>query len=187
MTFNWAQYALACFAEEPDPLRRSTVAIDGRYTTCYSPEVRGTHPVDVVVVGSGAGVRAADARRLTARARERGAVLMVLEGGATSPVWPDAVDLRWRVTAARWDGLGEGHGHLATRQVEVEVVGRGAATRPRRAWTTIGPTVAGPTAFVAAADVGPTAVVAAADVAELAARASAMSPIDDSGQREQAG
>lgn len=38
VTFNWAQYALACFAQEPDPLRRSTVAIDGRYTTCYSPE-----------------------------------------------------------------------------------------------------------------------------------------------------
>lgn len=38
VTFNWAQYALACFAQEPDPLSRSTVAIDGRYTTCYSPE-----------------------------------------------------------------------------------------------------------------------------------------------------
>ena len=38
VTFNWAQYALACFAQEPDPLVRSTVAIDGRYTTCYSPE-----------------------------------------------------------------------------------------------------------------------------------------------------
>ena len=39
VTFNWAQYALACFAEEPDPLRRSTVAFDGRFTTCYAPEV----------------------------------------------------------------------------------------------------------------------------------------------------
>ena len=43
VTFNWAQYALACFAQEPDPLRRSTVAIDGRYTTCYSPEVIDIH------------------------------------------------------------------------------------------------------------------------------------------------
>ena len=39
VTFNWAQYALACFEQESDPLRRSTVAYDGRYTTCYSPEV----------------------------------------------------------------------------------------------------------------------------------------------------
>ena len=43
VTFNWAQYALASFAQEPDPLRRSTVAIDGRYTTCYSPEVIDIH------------------------------------------------------------------------------------------------------------------------------------------------
>jgi hypothetical protein len=43
VTFNWAQYALACFAEETDSLRRSTVAIDGRYTTCYSPEVIDIH------------------------------------------------------------------------------------------------------------------------------------------------
>ena len=37
--FGWAQYELACFAQEPDPLRRSTIAFDGRFTTCYSPEV----------------------------------------------------------------------------------------------------------------------------------------------------
>lgn len=43
VTFNWAQYALACFAQESDPLVRSTVAIDGRYTTCYSPEVIDIH------------------------------------------------------------------------------------------------------------------------------------------------
>lgn len=43
VTFNWAQYALACFAQEADPLLRSTVAIDGRYTTCYSPEVIDIH------------------------------------------------------------------------------------------------------------------------------------------------
>ncbi len=41
--FNWAQYALACFDLEKDPLVRSTVAIDGRYTTCYSPEVIDIH------------------------------------------------------------------------------------------------------------------------------------------------
>ena len=36
---SWAQYALACFAQESDPLRRSTVAYDARHTSSYSPEV----------------------------------------------------------------------------------------------------------------------------------------------------
>lgn len=41
--FNWAQYALACFELEPDPLRQSTVAIDGRYSTCYPANVIDAH------------------------------------------------------------------------------------------------------------------------------------------------
>ncbi len=38
VTFNWAQYAIACFAHEnrPDP---SLVAIDGRLNTCYPREI----------------------------------------------------------------------------------------------------------------------------------------------------
>lgn len=38
VTFNWAQYAIACFADEqrPDP---SLVAIDGRLNTCYPREI----------------------------------------------------------------------------------------------------------------------------------------------------
>ena len=64
-------------------------------------------------------------RRLTARARERGAVLV-----ATSP-WEGA-SLGLTVTAQRWHGLGAGHGHLTAREVEVTAVGRGAAVRPRR-------------------------------------------------------
>ena len=65
-------------------------------------------------------------RRLTARARERGAVLV-----ATSP-WEGA-SLGLTVTAQRWHGLGAGHGHLTAREVEVTAVGRGSAVRPRRA------------------------------------------------------
>ena len=65
-------------------------------------------------------------RRLTARARERGAVVI-----STSP-WEGA-SLGLTVTAQRWHGLGAGHGHLAAREVEVTAVGRGSAVRPRRA------------------------------------------------------
>jgi hypothetical protein len=80
-------------------------------------------------LGRGTGLRPADARRLVARARERGAVLMAVGGdlpGERSPV-------RLTVVAAAWTGLGEGWGHLAGRRVTVEAGGRGEAARPRRA------------------------------------------------------
>ena len=85
--------------------------------------------LDVVVVRPPARVRAATARGLGARARERGAVLVPV--GA----WEGA-DVRLRATASRWEGVGEGHGHLRARRVEVRAEGRGAAARPRlvRLW-----------------------------------------------------
>jgi hypothetical protein len=82
--------------------------------------------VDVVLVRSPPRLPAAQARRLAARARERGAVLVPL--GA----WSEPADLRLAVTASAWQGLGQGHGHLRARQVEVAIAGRGAATRERR-------------------------------------------------------
>ena len=72
--------------------------------------------VDVVLV-----------RRLIARARERGAVLVPL-----GP-WSEPADLRLAVTASTWHGLGQGHGSLHSRVAEVVATGRGAATRERRA------------------------------------------------------
>lgn len=90
--------------------------------------------LDVVMVGTGSRVRPADTRRLVARARERGAVLLVMGG------W-DGADVRLSVSGAspkergrqcEWRGLGAGHGHLQARQVEVVAEGRGAASRARR-------------------------------------------------------
>ena len=78
--------------------------------------------------GSG-GVRPADARRLTARARERGAVL-VLSGA--SGAWPEVAEVQLTVTSAAWVGVGRGHGRLRGRRVEVVSGGRGAAARERR-------------------------------------------------------
>ena len=83
--------------------------------------------VDVVLVRSPARLPAAQARRLAARARERGAVLVPL-----GP-WPEPADLRLAVTASAWHGLGQGHGNLQARQIEVAATGRGAAARERRA------------------------------------------------------
>src|SRR5215216_3953057 len=40
---------------------------------------------------------------------------------------------RLAVTSSAWHGLGRGHGSLHSRQVEVLITGRGAATRERRA------------------------------------------------------
>jgi hypothetical protein len=82
--------------------------------------------VDVVLVRPPAGLPAGQARRLAARARERGAVLVPL--GA----WSEPADLRLTVVTSSWQGLGQGHGRLQARRVEVVAGGRGAAARERR-------------------------------------------------------
>lgn len=79
--------------------------------------------VDLVVVRPPARMRPADARRLRAKARERGSVLVA--HGA----WPEGADLRLAVTGRRWTGLATGHGYLRACEVDVVVSGRGAAAR----------------------------------------------------------
>jgi hypothetical protein len=83
--------------------------------------------VDLVLVRPPWRSRVTDTRRLAARARERGTVLLPFSGS-----WPDGADLRLAVAASAWQGLGEGHGHLQARAVEVTASGRGAAARERR-------------------------------------------------------
>lgn len=67
----------------------------------------------------------AQTRRLSARARHRGAVLL------TVGAWPGA-DLELHCTRSRWSGIGAGDGHLDCREVTVQARGRGAAARPAR-------------------------------------------------------
>ena len=91
---------------------------------------------DLVLVGPSHRVPAGAVRRLTARARERGSVLVVVGGpirAAGSAVWPEQPDLRLTTTHANWWGLGQGYGHLRARHVEVEATGRRAFVRVRRA------------------------------------------------------
>jgi hypothetical protein len=86
--------------------------------------------VDVVLVSTRERVRTGDARRLAARARERGSVLVVLETAS----WPVPLDLSLVPMETEWRGLGQGHGRLSGRVVHIEVSGRGAAARPRHRW-----------------------------------------------------
>lgn len=94
---------------------------------------------DVVVARPGRPVRPADARRLAARAREGGAVLVAVggaEGGGAGGVggrsaWPEA-DVRLTVARSEWVGLGAGCGRLQGRRVEVVTGGRGSAARERQ-------------------------------------------------------
>jgi hypothetical protein len=80
--------------------------------------------VDLVAVTPGQ-LTESHARRLSARARHRGAVLL-----SVGP-WPGA-DLELTQASATWTGLGDGHGYLATRESHLLAHGRGAASRPRR-------------------------------------------------------
>jgi len=87
--------------------------------------------VDVVAVAPRGRVLDGDVRRLAARARQRGAVLVPY--GAVG--WPGA-DLRLSVTGGAWEGLGSGSGHLRARRAVVRGEGRGSAARARelRLW-----------------------------------------------------
>jgi hypothetical protein len=73
-------------------------------------------------------LRAADARRLVARARER-EVILVPFGSAR--VWSADTTLRVCATGGEWPGLDAGSGVLGERTIRVQVDGRGAAARPR--------------------------------------------------------
>jgi len=80
---------------------------------------------DIVVIHPPPRAREADMRRLSARARERSAVLLVTGN------W-EAAALGLTVIEQRWHGLGSGHGYLQAHELEVQSLGRGAAVRPRR-------------------------------------------------------
>ena len=88
---------------------------------------------DLVMVGMGRRVRATDVRRLGARARERGSVLVALRGACGNAVWPDAPDLNLCAAGSQWSGLGAGHGHLRSRVLTVRAEGRRSFSRPRQA------------------------------------------------------
>lgn len=86
--------------------------------------------VDAVVVGPQVALADGDRRRLSARARERSAVLL-----PTTP-WPGA-NVVLTAEASHWEGLGRGSGRLHTRQLSVQRQGRGSAARGWRGEVTL--------------------------------------------------
>lgn len=84
--------------------------------------------LDIVVTTTPGRVRASDGRRLAARLRERGGVIVEVGRGRRRAM---QADVRLSVARQSWEGLGSGHGLLSSRRVEVEVDGRGAASRSR--------------------------------------------------------
>lgn len=94
--------------------------------------------VDLVWAGLPPRLSAGDARRLVARARERGSVLVPLARPATGASgrpagWPSPALVRLAVSSPAWTGpAGAGAGRLEARRVEVVATGRGAAARERR-------------------------------------------------------
>jgi len=121
---------LVAAAEAGISLERLMLVADPPASSWATVIVTLLDAMDVVLARPVGRVRGSDGRRIAARARERGAVL-VLAGGAD--LWPLPADLTFTVTAASWQGVGEGHGHLRARRAEVTAFGRGADARERRA------------------------------------------------------
>lgn len=94
-----------------------------RWATTVAALVDG---VSLVVAEVPRSVRAADARRLVARAREREAILVPL---TRRGAWPAEAALRMRAAGGPWPGLESDAGLLVDRTVRVEVEGRGVAPR----------------------------------------------------------
>ncbi|MFF1528862.1 hypothetical protein [Cellulomonas sp. NPDC058312] len=76
--------------------------------------------IDVVVVGPAAHLADSDRRRLMARARDRGSVLL-----STAP-WSGAGTVL-TVEGGRWTGVGDGDGRLRAHELHVTRTGRGSA------------------------------------------------------------
>lgn len=85
--------------------------------------------MSVVVADVPRHARAGDARRLVARARERGVVLVAVVWPPAQ--WPATATQRWRVDGDSWSGLGVGSGLLASRPPAVRIVRPDEATRER--------------------------------------------------------
>lgn len=83
--------------------------------------------LDLVLVSPGYRVSGIVVRRLTARCRERGSVLIWVGDDS----WPDRCDLRLTVLTGTWSGPDDGYGRLRSRRVEVLADGRAAAGNRR--------------------------------------------------------
>jgi hypothetical protein len=79
--------------------------------------------VSLVMADVPRGLRAGDARRLVARARERSTVLVMVVPSARA--WPADAPLRLWAEGGTWPGLELGRGVLAARPLRLRIEGRG--------------------------------------------------------------
>ena len=82
--------------------------------------------VDMIVTETPARIRQRDGRRLSARLRERGSVIVELQRNAEAVLQGDVT---LNTDMAAWEGLNRGHGRLQQRRVIVRTGGRGAASK----------------------------------------------------------
>jgi hypothetical protein len=83
---------------------------------------------DLGVFGRTGGITDGEARRLSARARSKGGILVLFGQQAAS--WP-GVEIELSATHGRWIGIDRGYGRLRQRQLRVMATGRGRSARPR--------------------------------------------------------
>jgi hypothetical protein len=73
---------------------------------------------DLVLFGGASQLRPGTARRVQTRVQSRGAVMLLV-----GPPGPFSCDVQVTSESA-WEGLGDGHGHLRARRVDLAVDGR---------------------------------------------------------------
>lgn len=144
-SFGWAAATRSGWVLE------RTVSVSEPPTSAWATTVGALlDSVDVVVVDPTHQIRPNDARRLVARGRERGSILVRLStpDGRTRFRWPVNADLDLRSETTQWVGLEKGAGHLQERRVTVTAGGRRRGGRsdsvtvmlPGRAGTVDSPT-----------------------------------------------
>jgi len=94
--------------------------------------------VDVVVLDARLDLRSTQIRRLQARLREKGSVLIVLQpdifrsaGALTtrSSLANWSADISFQTSGWQWEGIGKGHGYLQVRRARLQSSGRRQANR----------------------------------------------------------
>jgi hypothetical protein len=119
---------------------------------------------DLVLVGPRIHLTAAVERRLHARARERGAVLIgvhedfpAVRGHVRGGPFAAVADLRGTTRVESWQGPGAGTGHLSGRRVEIVMEGKRLPGRRRsaRLWMPGSDGTVAPVAGSTAAPIGP--------------------------------
>ncbi|HBX79308.1 MAG TPA: hypothetical protein DEG43_16835 [Acidimicrobiaceae bacterium] len=115
--------------------RTRTVVIDDPPASQWATAVAAlVDSFDLVVVDPTHQIGGVDARRLAARTRERGSVVVSLQLADQRRRfrWPTEPDHSLAVSTTAWTGLEVGHGYLQERRMSVAATGRRGAVRERR-------------------------------------------------------